>query len=378
MYKIAVYLVLFFSVNAFSLTEVTYRVADNSSPVFVKRWVQVEKTEYTEFKDSGLDLPVNSLLTFFYLSKEDRKQQLIDMHYAIDGSRDYIEKMLKKRPDAFTGAKNLTNLTLNNILYWGNHRVVKFTMTDKFGDTAGWGEDFVCEDGQCLKSNLVLFNQTEANQLFYSITNSVLSPVVGSNKLSNHKRILVQPKFSPNPKYPVTILIDVQAISNDTTQLDWYKKLSQLKKVVEHGKAVTFNDAKHENIKSQLQRIYPEWDSSDYGDLVLHLGFKRSSNFNDYLVMNLLGRNKFEIDSYIESDDYVWIFVPPWKGEYDRAPLIFIYNKNKKSFDLKIPYQDRDNKSIDNMLRSSLIADELFDIDEKEIKTSVTAEDGKK
>ena len=376
-------LCIFNSTGALSLTETTYRVGDNSSPIFIKKWAQVENIEYTKFENSGLDLPVNSLLTFFYLSKQDRKQEIIDMHYS-DGSRDYIEKMLKKTPDAFTGAKNLTSLNIENIRYWGNHRLVEFTMTDKFGDTVGWAEDFVCEDGQCLKSNLVLFNQTENNQLFYSITNSALSPVVGFKPLSNYKKILLQPKFSPNPKYPVTIYIDLQAISNETTQLDWYKKLSQLKKVVEQNSSPSVSgatwDVKYENIKRQLSHIYPEWDKSDYenDNLFLHSRFSRSANDAHYLVMHLLGRSTFEIDSYIESADYVWIFIPPWKGEHDRGPLIFLYNKNKKSFDFELSYKNRNNKSIDRILRSSLIADGLFDVDEKEKKTAVTAEDGAK
>ena len=130
MYKIVVYLVLFFSGHAFSLTETIYAVSDNSSPIFIKKWIQVEETEYKQIVYSGLDLPVNSLLTFFYLAKENRKKDLIDMHYAIDGSREYIEKMLQKTPDAFSGATNLRNLNVKNILYWGNHRTVYFTMTD--------------------------------------------------------------------------------------------------------------------------------------------------------------------------------------------------------------------------------------------------------
>lgn len=381
MYKIAAYLFLFFSTGALSLTETTYRVGDNSNPIYIKKWAQVENVEYTKFENSGLDLPVNSLLTFFYLSKQDRKQELIDMHYSIDGSRDYIEKMLKKTPDAFTGAKNLTSLNIENIRYWGNHRLVEFTMTDKFGDTVGWAEDFVCEDGQCLKSNLVLFNQTKNNQLFYSITNSVLSPVVGFKPLSNYKKILLQPKFSPNPKYPVTIYIDLQAISNETTQLDWYKKLSQLKTLVEQDSTtVAARDAKYESIKRQLSHIYPEWDKSDYENLNLFLysSFSRSADYAHNFVNNIRDRSTFEIDSYIENSDYVWIFVPPWKGERDRDPLIFLYNKNKKSFDFELSYKNRNNKSIDRILRSSLIADGLFDVDEKEKKTAVIAEDGAK
>lgn len=45
MYKIAAYLFLFFSTGALSLTETTYRVGDNSNPIYIKKWAQVEEIE---------------------------------------------------------------------------------------------------------------------------------------------------------------------------------------------------------------------------------------------------------------------------------------------------------------------------------------------
>ena len=129
-------------------------------------------------------------------------------------------------------------------------------MTDRYGDSVDWTEDFVCEDGQCLKSNFGMFGQSKAYQLFYTIDNSVLFPVTEINSSSNYKKIFLQPEFSPNPKHPVSVLIDIKDISSDTFQVDWYRKLSELKKVVEQESA---SETKLEKIRGQVKRIYTEW-----------------------------------------------------------------------------------------------------------------------
>ena len=60
-----------------------------------------------------------------------------------------------------------------------------------------------------------------------------------------------------------------------------------------------------------------------------------------------------------------------------KRPLLFLYNKKKKNFDL-LSAEGRNNKSIDHILRHGLITNGLFDVDKKEKKIAVTVENGSK
>ena len=283
------------------------------------------------------------------------------MHYVEDGTTNYIEKLLKNRPDAFLGANNLKSLKIKYILYWGNHRTVYFNMTDNSDKNIDWAEDFICENNTCLKSNFNLFGKSNIKKIFLATDN--FQNEISLNKINkdSYQIIDIQPDFSPNDQYPVTLLIN-RKNAKQAFDTEWHKSLNKLRLIIDGSD----QKAKSDKINNFLSANFLNWDSEE----LIKTGFRNFSYEKDFFKLNLLGLNEFEINSYIENVNYVWTFVKANNlVSNEKVSFLFLYDKNQNKFEMNA-VENQESQAIDRLLRQKLIEENIFNPIFKDRKTT--------
>ena len=332
--------------------ERTYAISSKYSPIMVRVWTEEESNQIMEFENSGLHSPVDALVTFFYFGKTNQIQNLLDMHYVADGTRNYVEELLEKVPDAFLGAKNLKAITIKKISYWGNHRTVFFNMVNTDNKSANWAEDFICENNQCLKSNFTLFNDSDKTNLYAVLTNSNNIPATKPGIMDTYSSYLLQPEYASNSEYPITLLIDKKNITPGV-DTEWQRKLVRLKGLLE----ISDQDVvKIDSIKEFLIENYRDWDTTQFANPY----FGRFSTEKDFLAVNLNRASDLRIDSFIENPEYVWVFAEAFYPFNAKSKsLLFVYNKQENKFELD-GVNSGESRKIDTVLRHEFAAQSIF------------------
>ena len=222
------YLILFFPFYVYSLEEVPYTFSTSYSPIVIEKWIEEKNITISQFEHAGFESPVDSLKTFFYLGRENRIQDIIDMHYEADGTKNYIKNMLVEIPDALLGSKNLKEIVIKNILYWGKHRTVYVKMVDDTNQSVNWAEDFVCSAIRCYKSNFSFFDENKANSLLLTINNSKSIVFPGLKQIDSYHEVLLYPETDSDSRYPLSIFVDRKSAS-DSEGSQWHRELAGLK-----------------------------------------------------------------------------------------------------------------------------------------------------
>ena len=333
-----------------------YTISSKYSPIAVKMWTDEYPIHLTEVENLGFRSPTEALVTFFYFGKTNQIQNLLDMHYVPDGTRNYVEELLAKVPDAFLGASNLKSVTVKKISYWGNHRTVFFNMVNTDNENANWAEDFICDTNQCFKSNLALFGDSDKMNLYSILTGLKSIPISKQRAFDTYSSYLLQPEYAPNREYPITLFIDKKKITPKVDETEWHKKLIQLRSVLE----ISDQDvAKIQSIKEFLVNNYRDWDTNQFANPY----FGTFSTEKDFMAVNLNGASDFKIASFIENSEYVWIFVEafyPFNAK--KVFFLFVYNKQENKFEMDGVYSG-ESGIIDHILRHEFVAQNIFDED---------------
>lgn len=346
------------STSSFSLEKNYVSFSEGYSPVAFGQWVDDKDIEFTrsDIAHLGFGSEVDSLVTFFYLSKEDKKKEIIDMHYLKDGSRAYIQKLLKRSADSFLGARNLENLHIYKTLYWGNRRSVYFNMKNSKGSNINWFEEFVCEYKKCFKSSYLMRGRGEARQLYLAINNGRENPLYSKDKLLEYEKFSVYPDLSSTEKYPLEVYLDRKKIDESVKKTAWYKSIEKLQLAV--------NDAKSESmvrfdlIKSALSNIFHNWAGKGrIRPRFETLGIQKTS-----FVTGLYGVKDFFIDSYIENSDFLWAFVRSKNQLHNNGQYyLFVYDKKLNSF-ISSDIPDYASAKINSFLRNKLVSNHIFGV----------------
>ena len=360
------YLILFFPFYVYSLEEVPYTFSTSYSPIVIEKWIEEKNITISQFEHAGFESPVDSLKTFFYLGRENRIQDIIDMHYEADGTKNYIKNMLVEIPDALLGSKNLKEIVIKNILYWGKHRTVYFKMVDDTNQSVNWAEDFVCSTIRCYKSNFSFFDENKANSLLLTINNSKSIVFPGLKQIDSYHEVLLYPETDSDSRYPLSIFVDRKSAS-DSEGSQWHRELAGLKVIVEESP--DNSDEKLKKIQLYLQSMYAAWDENT----LFSPYFSRVSFDKSFFGLRVLGFNKFDIKYYLENPNYVWAFVEGYNPiDENRVFLLFSYNKKEKSFEMSST-EDDESKVINNILKNDFIASNLFEEKESEPEGIVSA-----
>jgi len=349
MRKIIIALIAFVIVEANASEVDGYRLYEldgvGRNIIFEVNVVDVDRV-VTEITNSRVSDAESALVTYFYLSKQNDLNRIMEMHYKEDGTYDYIKDMLKRSPDAFSGAKNLKSIHIKEKYRIGNHEVLSFIMEDASGKKVRWFEDFVCINNNCKKSNyLNVFGQSASKKLFNSFYGAKKNEVSAFD-VSGYKSVVIgKPLFGKDNL--MQMHVNVTAIDESAKESHWYQLLNRIQGL--NGKE---DVEKHSYLKDYLPSIYAGW-----GDRRT-VGFRFESGRPEktWLLANLSVVVDFKIHSYLDTKKYVWVFASSQNYENKPSNFLFPYSKSDQKF-LMVGIRTHEGPFVMNELVESLVFD---------------------
>lgn len=344
---------LLFSFSVMGLEEVVYSLPVEDSPLLIKK--QVEKVDNTisVFDDQGFLSPDKALVTFFHLARQDSKKEIIDMHYLPDGSRGFIRGMLANDPEAFLGSRSLSSINIKDIVYWGDKKIVNFSMTDTNGGSADWQEKFICSNARCYKSNTSFFKALNSKEQYYDALDSYKNVFVGSASKADDQYESYSIYPGDQPKYPLQVLIKRGDLdSGILSKYDWYAKLSGLNQLITDA---SYDVDKIEKIGRYLEKIYVDWDQYKF----VYSDFTGVGREKDYYQLSLFGLRGLELVNYLKYKGYVWIFLNALASQSAEgsSSLLLVYSEEKNKFVNDEFKESVEFSAVDTVLRNKLISD---------------------
>jgi hypothetical protein len=102
--------------------------------------------------------------------------------------------------------------------------------------------------------------------------------------------------------------------------------------------------------------LYIGWDESDF----ISPYFSRVSFEKVFFGLTLFGLDSFEVRSYVQNSDNVWVFVEGGNSVNDEDIfLLLVYDKKAKGFEM-LTAKSEEGKVVTNVLRHDLMVSGLF------------------
>lgn len=338
---------------------------DVSPPsVVAKIWVEPLDRQYTDFPNLGVATPQKALVTFFNLSREDKKEELINIHYQADGTQDYIRRLLTETPDAFLGAVDLKSIHLSELIYWGENRQLNFEIENINGQKAVWSENYTCSGGTCLKSNYDMFSQDASRSLFLGVAYSLQENIEENISLEDYISFELYPEDQGVTKsYPMTLYILPRPLEGEKGGVTWVASIHDFM-----GALNLSQEKKKKSLISFFSDNYNNWGEVDK----FRLGFDNIKFEKDDQVKTISSYRNIEYKFFIENDKFVWnVFSGDAEFANEKTGFILIYDKEHQSFVVDA-YRDYASARLDLLLRKSLVARAILQKDEELSNLSVS------
>ena len=278
--------------------------------------------EISEFDYQGFSSPVQSLITFFYFGKTGELKNLIDMHYAKDGSQQYMKELLLDDPESFSGAKDLASIKLIKKYFIGKQQILLFEMHNKNGAKARWFDSFICENNNCSKSySLSLFSRSELRDMFNRFLG--LRTTISVEPQASYLRIVFDGNKARDV-YPFELFLNVNEITSDNFLEPWYIKLNKIKLLEQY-------DDKQLMLTEYIPGIFSHWEDNT----TVNFDFDTMSIEKEWLINNLSNIHDFNIKGYLDTDEVIWIYASAQTYDNKKTYFLFAYDKKPEKFIMK-------------------------------------------